>query len=109
MRLVLINHNSGIEVAEVDTDTNTISFPNGKKVVVNRNFTLLGDVKDIWFATMDCLNHGTVHYYNGNHILYPSSKEELKELNLVNGAEPVGSCFIKQGESIYLHSVWQVK
>ena len=110
MRLVLINHNSGEIVAEVNTSNNAISFPDGKEVVVNRGLTLKGQTKDIWFATMDCINHGSsVPYYNGSHILIPSTKEELKELNLVDGAEPVGSCFIKQGEDIYLHSVWQVK
>lgn len=109
MRLVLINHNSGIEVAKVDTDSNTISFPNGKEVVVNRDLTLKGQIKEIWLNTMDCLNYGSVPYYNGGHVLIPSSKEELKQLDLVDGGEPVGSCFIKKGEDIYLHSVWKVK
>jgi hypothetical protein len=109
MRLVLINHNSNIEVAKVDLSTNTISFPNGKEIIVDRNLTLKGRTKDIWFAATDCLNYGAIPYYNGGHILIPSTKEELKELNLVDKAEPVGSCFIKQGDFIYLHSVWQIK
>ena len=108
MRYVLLNHKT-FEETFINTDTNTITFPDGKEVVINRSFTLTGYIKNLWFAVSDAINYGSCVFHNGPHILIPLTVKELKDAkNPKFQGFPKGAVFIENPEieEVNQYSLW---
>ena len=112
MRYVLINH-STFEETFIDTNTNTITFPDGKEVVVNRGYTLKGYIRNLWMGINDVINYGSsCVFHNGPHVLIPLTVKDLEGCkNPKFQGFPKGAVFIENPEKneISEYSLWAIQ